>query len=51
MRPLVTGRAIGDRWHVTQGLQPGDRVIVEGNHKVKPGDTVKPILRERATEG
>lgn len=51
LRPLVTGRAIGDRWHVTQGLQPGDRVIVEGNHKVKPGDTVKPILRERATEG
>jgi len=51
VRPLVTGRAIGDRWHVTQGLQPGDRVIVEGNHKVKPGDTVKPILRERATEG
>jgi membrane fusion protein (multidrug efflux system) len=51
LRPLVTGRAIGDRWHVTQGLKAGDRVIVEGNHKVKPGDTVKPILRERATEG
>lgn len=51
LRTLVTGRAIGDRWHVTQGLQPGDRVIVEGNHKVKPGDTVKPVLRERASEG
>lgn len=51
LRALVTGRAIGDRWHVTQGLKPGDKVIVEGNHKVKPGDTVKPILRERATEG
>ena len=51
LRSLVTGRAIGDRWHVTQGLGAGDRVIVEGNHKVKPGDTVKPILRERASEG
>jgi membrane fusion protein (multidrug efflux system) len=51
LRPLTTGRAIGDRWQVTQGLQAGDRVIVEGNHKVKPGDVVKPVLRERATEG
>lgn len=54
VRMLSTGRAIGDRWHITGGLQPGDRVIVEGNHKVKAGDRVKPILRERpaaASEG
>jgi membrane fusion protein, multidrug efflux system len=49
VRPLVTGRAIGDRWHVTKGLSEGDRVIIEGNHKVKPGDIVKPVLRERAS--
>ncbi|HET8933063.1 MAG TPA: efflux RND transporter periplasmic adaptor subunit [Polyangiales bacterium] len=51
LRTLTTGRAIGDRWHVTQGLQAGDRVIVEGNHKVKPGDVVKPVVRERVQEG
>lgn len=51
LRTLTTGRAIGNRWHVTQGLQEGDRVIVEGNHKVKPGDVVKPVLRERVQEG
>lgn len=39
-RTLVTGRAIGDRWVVTSGLAPGDRVIVEGLQKVRPGAPV-----------
>jgi membrane fusion protein, multidrug efflux system len=51
VRALTTGRAIGDRWHITKGLQAGDRVIVEGNNKVKPGELVKPVVRERASEG
>lgn len=37
LRVLQTDRAIGDQWLVTQGLQPGDRVIVEGMQLVKPG--------------
>src|SRR5665213_183306 len=29
-RQLRTGRAVGDKWLVTSGLNPGDRLIVEG---------------------
>ncbi len=39
-RTLTTGRAMGDRWLVTSGLEAGDRVIVEGRQKVRPGVTV-----------
>ena len=43
LRNLTTGRVIGDRWQVTSGLAPGDRVVVEGNDKIKPGALVKPV--------
>jgi membrane fusion protein (multidrug efflux system) len=42
MHPIKTERAIGDKWLVTDGLQPGDRVIVEGLQKAMPGATVHP---------
>jgi membrane fusion protein, multidrug efflux system len=42
LRTLVTERAIGDKWLVTDGLKAGDRVIVEGIQFAKPGSEVKP---------
>ena len=42
----VTGTS-GDRWQVIEGLQAGERVIVSGSQRVKPGDVVTP--HERAT--
>jgi membrane fusion protein (multidrug efflux system) len=42
-RTLVTERAIGDRWLVSNGLTEGDRLIVEGTSKVRVGDTVNPV--------
>ena len=42
-RMLSLDRAMGDKWLVSSGLAPGDRVIVEGIQKVKPGATVKAI--------
>ena len=44
-------RAIGSRWQVTQGLQAGDRVIVDGLQRIKPGDAVKavPVSMDRAS--
>ena len=42
-RMLTLDRAIGDKWFVSSGLAPGERVIVEGMQKVKPGATVKAI--------
>lgn len=42
-RMLTLDQAIGDRWLVASGLAPGDRVIVEGAQKVRPGDAVKVV--------
>ncbi len=42
-RQLVTDRAVGTAWLVTEGIQPGDQVIVEGVQKVRPGVLVNPV--------
>lgn len=42
-RSLVLDRAVGNRWRVVEGLQAGDRLIVEGVQKVRPGMTVKAV--------
>jgi membrane fusion protein, multidrug efflux system len=42
-RTVTTGQAIGTKWLVTAGLKAGDRVVVEGNDKVQPGQTVKAV--------
>ena len=40
-RPVVLGSAQNDRWIVSEGLAPGDRVVVEGLQHVNPGDHVQ----------
>ncbi len=42
-RSLEVDRAIGDSWLVTKGLAPGDRVIVEGLQRVRPGVAVRAV--------
>jgi membrane fusion protein (multidrug efflux system) len=42
-RILTVDRAVGDKWLVSSGLAPGDRVIVEGAQKVRPGAPVKVV--------
>jgi len=42
-RMLTLDEAIGDKWLVSSGLNPGDRVIVEGVQKVRPGVSVKVV--------
>jgi membrane fusion protein, multidrug efflux system len=42
-RALELDRAIGDKWLVTGGLAPGDRLVVEGLQKVRPGDAVEAV--------
>ncbi|AMO50222.1 membrane fusion protein, multidrug efflux system [Kosakonia oryzendophytica] len=41
IRNIVASQAIGDKWLVTDGLKTGDRVIISGLQKVKPGVQVK----------
>jgi len=40
IRPVVTGREVDNGWIVEKGLKAGDRVVVEGVIKVKPGAPV-----------
>lgn len=42
-RMLTLDRAIGDKWLVSTGLAPGNRVIVEGMQRVRPGAAVKVV--------
>jgi membrane fusion protein (multidrug efflux system) len=42
-RTLRLDRTVGDKWLVSSGLEPGDRVILEGIQKVKPGVSVKAV--------
>ena len=42
-RMLTLDRSFGTDWLVSSGLAPGDRVIVEGLQKVKPGVSVKVV--------
>jgi membrane fusion protein, multidrug efflux system len=42
LRTVRLGRAVGERWVVEDGLAAGDRVIVEGFQKIRPGAVVAP---------
>ncbi len=42
-RMLSLDRAIGSQWLVSTGLSPGDRVIVEGMQRIRPGAVVKAV--------
>lgn len=39
-RPVKLGEAVGGRFEVTDGLQPGDLVVVRGNERLRPGQRV-----------
>src|SRR5438067_10198082 len=40
-RPLEVGDWAGDAWIITKGVQPGDKVIVEGLMRLGPGAPVR----------
>src|SRR5512133_3130726 len=42
-RTLKVDRAVGPKWLVLEGLHAGDRVILEGLQKVRPGVAVKVV--------
>ena len=41
-RPVTAAISRGDKWLITDGLAAGDKVIVDGLQKIRPGATVKP---------
>lgn len=42
-RIIMVERTIGDKWLVNEGLQRGDRVILEGTQRARPGAQVKAV--------
>src|SRR5947209_3134894 len=51
IRPIVVGERVGKFWIVTEGLNPGERVVVEGVMKVRDGAPVKAVSAESAKAG
>ena len=42
-RKVEANRAVGSDWVVTGGLKPGDKVIVQGVAKIRPGAPIRPV--------
>ena len=51
LRTITLDRAIGDKWLVSDGLAPGDRVIVEGLLMLRPGTPVTAVSFESTQAG
>jgi len=49
-RSVTLGERVGEDYIVEQGLNAGDRIVVEGIDKVRPGAVVAPIERPVAAE-
>jgi len=37
LRQIKTARTVGNAWLVEEGIEPGERVITEGLHRIRPG--------------
>lgn len=49
VKPVQLGQLVGGLWVVTGGLKAGDRYILEGLQKARPGSVVQPVAPGRAT--
>ncbi len=42
LRPVKVAEVVGSLWVITEGLKPGEKIIVEGIQKVRSGSPVNP---------
>ncbi|ETX10495.1 acriflavine resistance protein E [Marinomonas ushuaiensis DSM 15871] len=42
-RSLKTEKAIGNQWLISSGINAGDKIVVEGSSKVRPGSAVTAV--------
>ncbi len=49
LRDVQLEAAPGNQWRVLAGLGAGERIIVQGQQKVRPGDAVRATVVDRAT--
>jgi membrane fusion protein (multidrug efflux system) len=45
-RPVKVGKRVGTNWIITEGLQPGERVVAEGIMKVQQAAAASPQSAE-----
>jgi membrane fusion protein (multidrug efflux system) len=50
-QPIQAGQAVGSNWLVIKGLKAGDRLIVEGLQRVKPGMPVRAVPAGSPSKG
>jgi membrane fusion protein (multidrug efflux system) len=50
LRSVTLGDRVGQDYIVTEGLKPGERIIVEGIQKARPGATVNPVEQAAGSE-
>ncbi|HWB84968.1 MAG TPA: efflux RND transporter periplasmic adaptor subunit [Bryobacteraceae bacterium] len=50
LRSVTLGERVGEDYIVTEGLKAGERIIVEGLQKVRPGMTVNPMEKPVSSE-
>jgi membrane fusion protein (multidrug efflux system) len=50
LRTVVLGDRVGTDYIVTEGVKPGERIIVEGIQKARPGATVSPTTQAASAE-
>ena len=50
IRYLTVGSAVGNNWVVFKGVEEGELFMLEGMQKVKPGDTVKVVIKNNPSK-
>jgi membrane fusion protein, multidrug efflux system len=50
LRSVVLADRVGPDYIVTEGLKAGEKIVVEGIQKVRPGATVTPTEKPSTTE-
>ena len=50
LRSVTLGERVGQDYIITEGVKAGERIIVEGIQKARPGDTVNPTDRPISSE-
>jgi RND family efflux transporter MFP subunit len=51
MKPVELGEAFGLRFEVLKGLKPGDRVVIRGNERLRPGQKIRIQTANSGREG
>jgi membrane fusion protein (multidrug efflux system) len=49
-REIKPSDRVGSTWVVASGLEPADRIVVEGLQKVRPGSKVRPVAPTLAAQ-